>query len=572
MANGGLDAKTVTLILNVTTIVGLIISTIFAGVLLKSNHDAVKLALETSQLSSELRQSSDDLTRFIRTYTVTGNASYWDYFQQVIAIRNGLLPLPSEPWRNYWDLYITDGRPPRGFGPPSALAKRFRAAQFTSEELALLDEAQRQSDALIDMEDMAYHAMVGLYRPANTTGLTREQAMNFSVSAPPNQTLAMSLVHGIPYHQWKGRIMRPIDDFAATSAARVRRAIDRNYTNNIILLIVLSAMIVLLVCILLIYFLKVAKDSQTQHLLSAVLPERVVDSITIGQFNVLKDVAKDRAKAIRSRKRRDLPAAVDTAFPVLYSEYLPLAWVAFTDLVNFTKMCRYTENGVVISILNELFSMLDIAALHYGVEKIKTIGDAFMAAKLSTSELNFGLDDRPQEEVVAADGLCMVQFLLRAASLARGVARPRDPTAAENDPTENPFLEIRVGLNAGPCASGIVGFERPLYDLFGDTVNTAARLEATGRAGRIHVLESVIPHFGPHVRELLFDGHSESVVLKGLGSANTRFILGTSVRNDDSTSIASSVSTARKHIRAAAATGGSPTPSATPHSVVEEDF
>jgi hypothetical protein len=75
-------------------------------------------------------------------------------------------PLPKEPWRNYWDLYISDGKPPRGFDAPSALLDRIGRAGFTQEEMDLLTEAKRQSDALIDMEDVAYHAMQGLYRPA----------------------------------------------------------------------------------------------------------------------------------------------------------------------------------------------------------------------------------------------------------------------------------------------------------------------------------------------------------------------------------------------------------------------
>ena len=194
-----MDAKNITVVLNVTCVVGLVVATVLAGVLMKDSHDTVQLALQTGRLASELRQSSDDLTRFIRTYTVTGNASYWDYFQQVIRIRNGELPLPDEPWRNYWDLYISDGVPPRAFGPPHALRARMLEASFTGPELELLEEAQRQSDALIDMEDVASNAMEGRYRPSNTTGLTEAEARAFSVRAPPNQTFAMQLVHGIAY-------------------------------------------------------------------------------------------------------------------------------------------------------------------------------------------------------------------------------------------------------------------------------------------------------------------------------------------------------------------------------------
>jgi class 3 adenylate cyclase len=577
-----MSAKTVTVALNAVCVAGLIIATVLAGILLKDSNDTVKLSSQTARLAQELRQSSDDLTRFIRTYTVTGNASYWGYFQQVIRIRNGELPLPDEPWRNYWDLLISDGGPPRGFGPPHALRDRMREAEFTAAELALLDEAQRQSDALIDLEDVASNAMQGRYRPENTAGLTDEEARAFSVSAPPNQTFAMNLVHGIPYHQWKGRIMRPLDDFAAMSAKRVEDAIAVSYRNNIILIGVLTVMLTLLIAVLAIYYGKVASDAQTQHLLSAVLPQRVVESISVGQFSELREIAAERARGIRRKKNKKAGAnsavafeanesmrggsssvggrgshatgrsttlSVNVAsasmpiadFPVLYSEFLPTAWVAFTDVVSFTDMCRYTASYEVISILNELFSLIDVAAGKYKIEKIKTIGDSFMAAKLSVSEFD-ELDDDARQDRVAADGLAMVQFLLRACTLARSVARPADPTVAAS--TANPFLEMRVGLNVGPCASGIVGFERPLYDLFGDTVNAAARLEASGHVGRVHVLDSAVPHFGRHVQDLYFDGRNSEVVLKGLGACSTRTILGASSSAghdaDDSRSTASS--------------------------------
>ena len=142
----------VTLLLNAIVLLGLTTCFILAIVVLKEGHDTALLLADTHQLSHELRQSSDDLTRFIRTYTVTGNASYWEFFQRVIRIRDGLDPLPHEPHRNFWDLYIADGVAPRGFDPPSAILARMGRAQFTDLELELLEEAKRQSDALIDLE------------------------------------------------------------------------------------------------------------------------------------------------------------------------------------------------------------------------------------------------------------------------------------------------------------------------------------------------------------------------------------------------------------------------------------
>eukprot|EP01060_Flectonema_neradi_P029575 TRINITY_DN4117_c2_g1_i2.p1 TRINITY_DN4117_c2_g1~~TRINITY_DN4117_c2_g1_i2.p1 ORF type:complete len:664 (+),score=89.40 TRINITY_DN4117_c2_g1_i2:87-1994(+) len=183
--------------------------------------------LKTLRLATELRQSSDDLTRFVRTYTVTGNASYWDYFNDVIAIRDGKIPLPIDPHRIYWDLYVVDG-PPRTSTEPLSLDARMKAAGFTEEELALVTLAKERSDALIDLENVAYHAMIGKYRPTdshasglNTSGLTSEQLLEFSVSGQPDQDYAMRLVHGLDYHREKARIMKPIDDFFVLSEDRI---------------------------------------------------------------------------------------------------------------------------------------------------------------------------------------------------------------------------------------------------------------------------------------------------------------------------------------------------------------
>ena len=132
----------------------------------------------------------------------------------MIHIRDGKEPLPHQPHRNFWDLYIADGVAPRGFAAPSSILARMVQAQFTDEEMELLEEAKRQSDALIDLEDVAYNAMKGRFRPGNTTGLMRTEARAFSVIGRPNQTLAMQLVHSTDYHVLKGKIMRPIDQVA----------------------------------------------------------------------------------------------------------------------------------------------------------------------------------------------------------------------------------------------------------------------------------------------------------------------------------------------------------------------
>lgn len=85
-------------------------------------------------------------------------------------------------------------------------------------------------------------------------------------------------------------------------------------------------------------------------------------------------------------------------FPSLYSEFLPVAWVAFMDVVGFTMMCRGTSSNTVIQVLNELISIIDSLAEDFKIEKIKTIGDAYMCAKLSISERDLGTIEEEMAE------------------------------------------------------------------------------------------------------------------------------------------------------------------------------
>jgi adenylate cyclase len=513
-----ITATTVNITLNSLVILGLTICVIIGGVLMQQARDAALLLANTKELSQELRQSSDDLTRFVRTYAVTNNESYWEFFNEVIAIRNGKSPLPKEPWRNHWDLYISDGVAPHGYieNAPSLL-DRMRAAKFTAHEMELLEEAARRSDALIDLEDVAANAMQGKYRPTDTEGLTEDEMKEFSVSAAPNQTLAMELVHSNSYHVWKGQIMTPLDEFAAISNQRVLDSIDANFRLNLILVIVLGTMLGALIALLLFYFLKVRNDAQMTGLLSTMLPERVVESVSVKSFGELRVLASERAAKLRKHKG----VVTQASFPVLYSEYLPMAWVAFTDVVGFTAMCTGTSAKTVISMLNEMFSVMDVEAMSFGIEKIKTIGDAFMCARLTTSELSMQKSS-DMTAGVANDGALMVRFLLRTMRLTNGMRKPEGSTDAD----DVQYLQLRAGMHVGPVASGIVGFERPLYDLFGDTVNTASRLEASGVPDRVHLMEKTMSHFGAFEKDVECDPAPRSVQLKGIGDVSTKVIVG----------------------------------------------
>jgi class 3 adenylate cyclase len=855
------------------------------GAVISRNHLTVHHRLDALHLAQELRMSSDDLTRLIRLFIVTGNATYWDYFNQAMDMRAGLAPLPVEPWRVWWDLVVQGDESPRALQPPKAILTRVEDVGFTAEEMALFHRAKLQSDALAEAEVAAANAVFG-YFPASyitavslsgglgscepdsqstkpgrswknshdipcgqlfdqltqtcggagggglaeadkfiadfgeyfrratsiaASGIVQHDGTHmdppprfpsarfllddelrlmpdlsdvlqtsqsstveateitcrspvpatlpsswssfsplvnasdtcflhgrfnmmkasrgrlcngsavdgewrlgrkrpplprgiggpqYPIKAAPNAAYALRIVFSPEYTRARAEIQLTIDRFTVSAHRRV--VADTNGTTA------LSFVVVgLLVSSLLLYAHRRSVVSESSALLAALLPERVVHSVNAESFRRLRGVAAKRIEVIAARasaRRRLQAAAIDAAaafdrswsltstsssdgdarfsgarnspltspssrgsavasrqaaFPVLYSEVLPVAWVAFMDVVNFTALCRYTPAKGVVAVLNELFSLLDAEALNFGIEKIKTIGDAFMCAKLTISERNQpALSETTQRRCVDDDGVDMVRFLLAAVRVARRIARPlpsaesaaamaerggaafevngrgtgppvispsdlelqnyasnssrasstvggrhhpahqllpralrripaqqqrstplthvtwdcsgapsaRTRTGAgtadcgggsggspeqlgrsavlpridrlatraspvettesivspplqtpvdlalcDNNNTKNNasdchrelhldellrgHLRVRIGLHLGPVASGIVGFERPLYDLFGDTVNTAARLQAAGRPDCIHVAESTIKHF-----------------------------------------------------------------------------
>ena len=139
--------------------------------------------------------------------------------------------------------------------------------------------------------------------------------------------------------------------------------------------------------------------------------------------------------------------------------------VLFADIVGFTELSARMSPTELVKRLNVIFSHFDQLAENYGVEKIKTIGDAYMVV----GGLPMPRDDHA--EAIAQMALGMQ------AKIAKLCA----------DTGEK--LAIRVGINSGPVVAGVIGVSKFTYDLWGDTVNVAARMEATGFAGRIQVTD-----------------------------------------------------------------------------------
>ena len=174
----------------------------------------------------------------------------------------------------------------------------------------------------------------------------------------------------------------------------------------------------------------------------------------------------------------------------------PDATVVFADIVGFTTLSAQISPTALINLLNTIFSAFDRLAERRGLEKIKTIGDAYMAVA--------GLVDATEHHTVAV------------ADFALDMLEAMEAISVENGRR----LQLRVGINTGPVIAGVIGKRKFIYDLWGDTVNTASRMESHGQVDRIHVTAAT--------RERLqgaYDFEARGTIpVKGKGEMETFFL------------------------------------------------
>uniref|UniRef100_A0A8C9RLX2 Guanylate cyclase n=1 Tax=Scleropages formosus TaxID=113540 RepID=A0A8C9RLX2_SCLFO len=178
--------------------------------------------------------------------------------------------------------------------------------------------------------------------------------------------------------------------------------------------------------------------------------------------------------------------------------------IYFSDIVGFTTLCRYSTPMEVVDMLNDIYGNFDRILDHHDVYKVETIGDAYMVAS--------GLPRRNGNRH-AVDICCMALDILAFLNSFQLRHLPGLP------------VWIRIGVHSGPCAAGVVGVKMPRYCLFGDTVNTASRMESTGFPLRIHVSQPTVNILQRTDCKFEYERRGETY-LKGKGTEMTYWLTG----------------------------------------------
>jgi adenylate cyclase len=243
------------------------------------------------------------------------------------------------------------------------------------------------------------------------------------------------------------------------------------------------------------------------HLETKRLYDRVVAEQKVSERLLLNVLPRAIADRLKGRPE------VTAEFSEVIADSLAEVTVLFADIVGFTRFSEGVSAEVLVDVLNDIFTLFDSIADIRGLEKIKTIGDAYMAAAGAPVPV-------PDHAARAAH---------MALDMLEALERFNEKTGYD--------LKVRIGIGTGAVVAGVIGKRKFLYDLWGDVVNTASRMESQGVAGRIQVTDSV--------RQRLTEPFTlearGAIEVRGKGEMQTWFLNGRTAANPVTVPATSSV-------------------------------
>lgn len=416
---------------------------------------------DSYSLAHELKQSSNDLTKMVRLYIMTGDTKFRQYFYDILDIRNGEKPNPDDRYQLYWDLLNTDGSDHSKSGEEKTLKKRMIEHGFTIEEFNLLVESENKSNTLSDLEIKAIHAMDGLFDDGSG---------HYNVKGTPNPEIARQIVFGKTYRLMKQEVLAPLRIFFESVDKRTLEKATK-YDNNMVFTIVAAILLAILSTIIMMTSIYRAWNTITkakednEMLLLNILPSSIAERL----------------------KRGEEPIA----------DKIPQASVLFADIVGFTKATSQYGASKMVSILNLLFDEFDTLSDQFEVEKVKTIGDNYMV-----------VSGVPKQTTNHAEKL---------ADFSLAILKKIDKFNKANQSNFN----VRIGMTYGPVIAGVIGHKKFIYDVWGDVVNIASRMESTGESGKIQITDKM----AMMLSDLFNVEERHEIEAAGVGKIKTYFLL-----------------------------------------------
>jgi len=412
-------------------LIGVIAVAILSFMLMMSNdsHFATEQQRFSSyRIADELRQSSDDLTRFVRTYVVTKDARYEKMYWDVLDIRNGKKPRPEHYDRIYWDLVLKVNDKPRPDAEPISIRELQKRAGFTETELAKLAEAQKNSDDLVKTERIAINMVKGLYDDGKG---------NFTLKGKPDLETARKLVHDERYHRLKASIMKPIAEFQKMLEDRTSQESIQSFDRIKILFGTLEFVLMGLAFVILLRFVLQKRKQEIEALVAQKTIELAASQVLAEEKRKEATIIEEHAQELEKANAALLLAhnfaesLIDTVREPLISLDQDLRVVTVSR--SFYEFFKVNPEDTVGQLI------YDLGNKQWDIPKLRELLETILPEKAS-------FDDYEVEHDFATIGRRVM--LLNARQIERGLGKERIILLAVEDITARKKMEIELAARA----------------------------------------------------------------------------------------------------------------------------